>query len=275
MHNCPPAGKWSIAVWEGDSGTAADDALATCGADTVTAAYSLDPQTVAWSRWFAGKPDVSNLTLLNDMQGVLALGSAAAATPTPVSGESGGTEGFRAFAQLIEAALTEQDATFFVERTRLTEVTCTGAEFEPVPCQENPAGTTLSGVLQMGWGSDFSQIHTTAEYSDRLEALFSVGRGDLSDEYGSGSLALYALAHGHQNGEEVFRAITTLIVDTPGGSAGQTQREVHVFDFVFEDGRWGFVWEIAAAGSFQVSQWLGGELGDCYDQYEAWGMEGL
>ena len=83
MQNCPPVGKWSIAVWDGASGTAADDALATCGAGTVAAAYSLDPQTGGWSRWFAGKPDVSNLPPLNDLQGVLVLGTAAGPTVTP------------------------------------------------------------------------------------------------------------------------------------------------------------------------------------------------
>jgi len=95
MHNCPPAGKWSIAVWEGDSGAAADAALATCGAGTVSAAYSLDPQTGGWSRWFAGKPDVSNLPPLDDLQGVLALGAAGgpvvtatpAGTPAPGTGD--------------------------------------------------------------------------------------------------------------------------------------------------------------------------------------------
>jgi hypothetical protein len=87
MHNCPPAGKWSMAVWSGQSGTAPGDALATCGPGAVDAAYSLDPQTQAWSRWFASKPDVSNLPPLNDMQAVLALGSASApvVTPTPTS----------------------------------------------------------------------------------------------------------------------------------------------------------------------------------------------
>lgn len=83
MQNCPPAGKWSIAVWEGDSGASADAALATCGGGTVAAAYSLDPQTGGWSRWFAGKPDVSNLPPLTDLQGVLALGVAAGPTVTP------------------------------------------------------------------------------------------------------------------------------------------------------------------------------------------------
>jgi hypothetical protein len=83
MHNCPQVGKWSIAVWEGDSGAAADAALATCGTGKVAAAYSLDPQTAGWSRWFAGKPDVSNLPPLSDLQGVLALGAATGPTTTP------------------------------------------------------------------------------------------------------------------------------------------------------------------------------------------------
>jgi hypothetical protein len=86
MHNCPQAGKWAISVWEGDDDTDTGQALDTCGAGAVAAAYSLDPQTGAWSRWFAGKPEVSNLPPLADMQGVLALGAAGApppaATPT-------------------------------------------------------------------------------------------------------------------------------------------------------------------------------------------------
>jgi rhodanese-related sulfurtransferase len=48
MHNCPTSGKWSIAVWDGADGTTATDALATCGAGAVDAAYALDPQTGAF-----------------------------------------------------------------------------------------------------------------------------------------------------------------------------------------------------------------------------------
>jgi hypothetical protein len=79
MQSCPPAGMWSIAVWDGADGTAAADALATCGEDGVAAAYSLDAQTGVWSRWFAANLGVSDLTSLDNMQGVLALGSATAA----------------------------------------------------------------------------------------------------------------------------------------------------------------------------------------------------
>jgi len=93
MQNCPPAGKWSIAVWEGESGASADDALATCGTGTVAAAYSIDSQTGGWSRWFAGKPDVSNIPPFNDLQGVLALGAVAGpgvtSTPTATSTPAG------------------------------------------------------------------------------------------------------------------------------------------------------------------------------------------
>ena len=83
MNNCPPAGRWSIAVWEGQGGTATSDALATCGGGAVDAAYSLDPQTGAWWRWFAGKPEMSNLPPLDDGQGVLALGSTTGPVATP------------------------------------------------------------------------------------------------------------------------------------------------------------------------------------------------
>jgi len=87
MHNCPQAGKWAISVWEGPDGTDTGQALATCGAGAVSVAYYLDPQTGGWLGWFAGRPEISNLTTLNDLQGVLALGSASApvATPTPAS----------------------------------------------------------------------------------------------------------------------------------------------------------------------------------------------
>jgi len=83
MQNCPPAGMWSIVVWDGASGTAAGDALVTCGEGAVDAAYALDAQTGGWWRWFAGNAGASNLPPLSAMQGLLILGSAASPTPTP------------------------------------------------------------------------------------------------------------------------------------------------------------------------------------------------
>src|SRR4030042_6799549 len=61
MYNCPAAGRWAIAVWEGDNGVETGQALATCGENAVGAAYDLDPQTGGWLGWFPGRPEVSQL----------------------------------------------------------------------------------------------------------------------------------------------------------------------------------------------------------------------
>jgi hypothetical protein len=76
--NCPQAGKWSIAMWAGDYDTDIDEALATCGEGAVAAAYHLDRGSQGWSRWFPGRPEISNLVALNTWQGLVLLGSPAA-----------------------------------------------------------------------------------------------------------------------------------------------------------------------------------------------------
>jgi len=80
MQNCPSSGRWAISVWAGDDGTPTEQALATCTQTTVAAAYWIDPQTQGWLRYFHGYPELSSLTTLNNMQGVLALGEAAVGT---------------------------------------------------------------------------------------------------------------------------------------------------------------------------------------------------
>ena len=89
LYNCPQTGKWTIAVWDGDDDTDAEQAFATCGSVPVAAAYTIDSGTQQWSRWFAARPDpdVSNLQTLNNMQGVIVLGAAGAppTTPTPAA----------------------------------------------------------------------------------------------------------------------------------------------------------------------------------------------
>jgi len=88
MLGCPQPGRWAISVWTGASGTPTDQAVAACTGATVAAAYWIDPQTQAWSRWFAGRPEISNLLTLDHMQAVTVLGSfepTPTVTPTPTS----------------------------------------------------------------------------------------------------------------------------------------------------------------------------------------------
>jgi hypothetical protein len=87
MQNCPQAGKWAISVWSGDDGTDASQAFATCDDGGVAVAYSIDPVTQQWSRWFSDRPELNTLTTVDDMQGVLALGGAGTpATPDLAAG---------------------------------------------------------------------------------------------------------------------------------------------------------------------------------------------
>jgi hypothetical protein len=87
MQNCPQPGRWAISVWSGQDGTDTSQALATCGegAVAVAVAYYIDPETQAWSRWFAGRAEITTLSALDNMQGVIALGAVAGPTPTPTA----------------------------------------------------------------------------------------------------------------------------------------------------------------------------------------------
>jgi hypothetical protein len=83
MHNCPQAGKWAISVWDGADGSETGQALATCGAGVVDFAYYLDPATNGWLGYFEGRPEVSKLLTLDNMQGIIAHGAVGAPPPTP------------------------------------------------------------------------------------------------------------------------------------------------------------------------------------------------
>jgi hypothetical protein len=85
MQNCPQPGRWAISVWSGQDGTDAGQALATCGEGAVAVAYSIDAETQAWSRWFAGRAEITTLSALDNLEGVIALGAVAAPTPTPTA----------------------------------------------------------------------------------------------------------------------------------------------------------------------------------------------
>lgn len=75
MRGCPQPDKWAISVWDGPIGADVEDAFGTCAGVSIRAAYSIDPQSQAWQRYFPDRPDLSNLSTLSFMQGLLALGS--------------------------------------------------------------------------------------------------------------------------------------------------------------------------------------------------------
>ncbi len=191
--------------------------------------------------------------------------TAAPETPTPPP-ESGGMDGFRAFAVLIDAALAENDASFFVDRGVEDEITCAGDE-QIGPCMDQPAGAVVRGI-PYGIAQSEGTFLPLGDYAATLADWFAAARPDLSDEYGGGGLTLYALAHrpAPEGSEEAYLAIITGIF-TGGPDAF---RQARIPGFRFLDGSWRLTGDLLAAAEFAVPDYLSGDCDFCYDHWERW-----
>ncbi len=193
------------------------------------------------------------------------------ATEPTLAVETGGIQGFRLFARLIEQAIAEKDSQFFVDRAVLSEETCTGEEVLG-PCPGQPAGTTLTGILGYFVPGDADWLISPGEYAQVLDQYFGAALGEMSDEFGGGSLVLYALFQSPDSeGRATFLAITTSIVDTvPTGEYVLTGREAHGFRFLFEDGRWRFTEELVASVTADSPVFLVPPPGENSVDWERW-----
>jgi len=191
------------------------------------------------------------------------------ATPAPEpTPESGGMDGFRAFAAPVETALADGDASFFADRGLEHEMTCAGDE-QLGPCVDQPAGTVLRGIPGAVWQSDASWLFSPNEYAAMLRDWFAGARADLSDEYGDGGVRLFAIGQrATGDADQEFLAIMTAILDT--GPATEIQRQARILRFLFSEGVWQLDAEIFAAVSFTAKDWLSGQCSECYDRWERW-----
>ena len=194
------------------------------------------------------------------------------ATPPPPPGETGGFQGFQAFAAQIEQALAIEDEQFFIDRAKLTEISCTGQEVFG-PCEGQPAGI-LSGIPGSAWYSDAFNLFSPQAYAQSLTIYFGAAPSGNSDSYGPGDLRLYALAEKSVPGfNDIFYAITTSMVDIypTGVPIGSTEREAHAFKFEFENGQWQFTGELVAVSTATSPDWLDGLcIPLCYDTWVSW-----
>jgi len=190
-------------------------------------------------------------------------------SPSPVAtpAESGGLDGFRAFAAQIAAAVATGDGAFFAERGLEDEMTCDGSE-ELGPCAGQPGGTVLRGIPGAAAQSDAFGLFSPADYADLLADWFAAANPSLSDEYGSGAVTLYALAHrpASPGGEEAYQAIVTGIF-TSGPS---TLRQARILSFQFLDGSWRLTRELFATVPQTADAYLSGACAECYDDWERW-----
>ena len=186
MQNCPAAGKWSIAVWDGPDGTETGAALATCGAVPVAAAYYLDPQTGGWLGWFRGRPEVSKLATLDDMQGVLALGSAtgpvvtatpsgtptAAPTPTPTGQYSFTFASFYSEPDTFRGTVEEIRTMDSIPDPYFSVTPPAGGQFAVVLMRVTNIGSDAAGVRSLSFRlrDDQDRVFGLAEFAEVLNA---------------------------------------------------------------------------------------------------------
>jgi len=176
------------------------------------------------------------------------------AAPTPMeAAETGGFEGFRAFARQIEAAVDASDVEFFLSRRLISTTTCPD-EFE-AKCQGQPDGSTVDGFWIGKWGS-----HVFLRTDEHL-------RTELSQYFATAlPAALLAVAEQNRDPGNVIGPTSMAIV----GPSGDSPQPVRVFQFVWLDGSW----RLKALTAAPPEEWLTGDCAECYDEFEVWETAG-
>lgn len=193
-------------------------------------------------------------------------------SPSPVASVPAGMDAFQAFALEIDQAVAEHNSQFFLDHAEEVEFTCTGDEVGG-QCAGQPAGAVFHGIPGAAWKSDASAFFSAEDYRANLDRYFNAAMDSEIDQYGPGTIRLYALASKAGPETTEYLAITTAIVDIYPSTdypIGRNEREAHAFRFRENGGDWAFVGEWAA-GTLVVSvDWLSGICTQCYDYWESW-----
>lgn len=192
-------------------------------------------------------------------------------TATPATGPESTVNpalaSFATFAQQIDTAVQQQDASFFSDLGVEVTITCTGNEGGG-PCEGQPANTTITGIPGVAWMSDAGSYTPIAAYNTLIAQWFGAAMTSQTDSYGNGVPRLAAIAGDSTQGD--YYAIVTLILDT--GPATGIQRQARAFRFA-PDSSGGFLLtgEVLGAVSSTADQWLAGQCASCYyDSFQTW-----
>lgn len=176
--------------------------------------------------------------------------------PTPVP-ETGGMDGFRAFAQQIDQAIADKDAQFFINSAKISTTTCPN-EFEP-RCDDQPVGTVIEGVWMGLWRSEGS-----------LPALDSLSE-DLAGYLGSLSdPTLYAIGDNSGHVSAFFGLENAFFAVVVSSDDPVNTTRVVTFEFSPEERGWQIAM-VTKVGTSLTEEWISGDCTECYDHWERWG----
>ena len=162
---------------------------------------------------------------------------APAATSTPVpDGEAGGADGFRQFIPTLQEALDEGDTSFLRDRALTEAIVCTADDVAPgglggPACEFE--GQEFDGFQVGFWRSEGAIVPVEGVFTD-FDTMFSTSLPDESDDFGDGSMQVYALNVGDD-----FDAIVTAIIERPADFGGEGPLRVAVgTSWQFEGDAW-------------------------------------
>ncbi len=163
---------------------------------------------------------------------------ARAATSTPVpDGEAGGEDGFRQFIPTLQEALDEADTSFLRDRALTEAVVCTADDVAPggpggPACEFE--GHEFDGFTVTFWRSE-GAIVPVEEVFTEFDTMFSTALPEETDDFGDGSVQVYALSIS----DDAFNAIVTAIIERPADFGGEGPLRVAVgTGWAFADGSW-------------------------------------
>jgi hypothetical protein len=171
-------------------------------------------------------------------------------TPTPPP-ESGGLDGFRAFAEQIETAVTARDVDFFLEVASIASATCPNVFVQQ--CEGQPEGSEVQGINVGFWRSEGTILDPDQFRQQLASYLNSLHQP-----------ALHAIAQRETPiGTPQGPAFLAVVV-----SADDPQNTARVFEFIFTDEGWQMSLDLNVSGL--AGEWLSGNCDECYDHWEQW-----
>ena len=150
--------------------------------------------------------------------------------------EQPGDDGFRQFAATIQAALDNEDDSFFRERLQAMSGICTAENLQlgigQLPCEFE--GQRWEGFPTGFWHSEGGMMPFAVAQSS-ISVRFDNVLPSASDEFGNGAPRVYALTVG----EAETNAVITALVERPPDFAGSGPlRAVRVTSWSFDGDRW-------------------------------------
>jgi hypothetical protein len=169
----------------------------------------------------------------------------ATATAAQPAGQPG-ANGFRDFAQDLDAAVRAGDVAFITGRLKTEPVTCEEDDVPP-PHLDSPrcsyVGETFEGFVLAHWRSEGGLVPATQIEEQLRDRFVGVALANERDGFTDGRPQVYAITAA----DERYAALLTAMIERPSNFAGEGPLRVAIdTQWEYERGRWVMTWMMNA-----------------------------